>query len=104
MRHKQTGIKKIDSILFSYRASKHRSTGYSPFYMMFHRQPRLPVDAELFGEGDACDLKTDVDVFMEKMLKRQNDVKSNAAGNIAKAQAKQKEDYDKRHSPEVSYT
>ena len=39
---------------------------------------------------------------MEKMLKRQSDVKSNAAGNIAKAQAKQKETYDKRHSPEVS--
>ena len=38
--------------------------------MMFHRQPRLPVDAELIGEDDVCELETDADAFMEKMLKR----------------------------------
>ena len=70
--------------------------------MMFHRQPCLPVDAELIGEDDVCQLEADADAFMEKMLKRQSDFKSNAAGNIAKAQAKQKQNYDKRHSPEVS--
>ncbi len=70
--------------------------------MMFHRQPRLPVDVELNGEDDVCEMETDTEAFIEKMLKRQSNVKSNAAENIAKAQAKQKENYDKRHSPEVS--
>ena len=31
---------------------------------MFHRQPRLPVDAELIGEDDVCELETDADAFM----------------------------------------
>ncbi len=72
--------------------------------MMFHRQPRLFVESELLGEDDVCKLETDPDAFIEKMLKRQSDVKSKAPGNIAKAQAKQKKDYDKRHFPEVSPT
>lgn len=72
--------------------------------MMFHRQPRLFVESELIGEDDVCKLETDPDAFIEKMLKRQSDVKSKAPGNIAKAQAKQKIDYDKRHFPEVSPT
>ena len=45
----------------------------------------------------------DVDIFMEKMIKARDDLKSKAgAANIVKAQAKQKEYYDHRHSPEVS--
>ena len=43
---------KIDSILFSYRVAKHRSTGYSPFYLMYHREVRLPIDVELLPTPD----------------------------------------------------
>lgn len=34
----------IDSVLFSYRTSKQDSTKYSPFFIMYGRTPRLPVD------------------------------------------------------------
>ena len=33
----------------SYRVSKYKSTGYSPYFMMYHRQPRLPIDVEFFS-------------------------------------------------------
>lgn len=41
---------KLDPILFGYRAAKHHTTGYSPFFMMYHREARLPIDAELMSE------------------------------------------------------
>ena len=34
----------LDSVLFAYRTSKQASTKYSPFFLMYGREPRLPVD------------------------------------------------------------
>ena len=37
----------LDSILFSYRTSKHASTHYSPFFLMYGRDPILPVELKV---------------------------------------------------------
>ena len=92
---------KLETVLFAYRVSKQKSTGYSPFYMMFHRQPRLPIDTEMMAKVEGTE-EQDVDIFMEKMIKARDDLRSKAGANIVKAQAKQKEYYDHRHSSEVS--
>ena len=37
----------INSILFAYRTIKHKSTGYSLFYLMYGRQAKLPVELKI---------------------------------------------------------
>ena len=34
----------LDSVLFVYRMSKQASTKFSPFFLLYGREPRLPVD------------------------------------------------------------
>ena len=34
----------LDSVLFAYRTCKQASTKYSPFFLMYEREPTLPVD------------------------------------------------------------
>ena len=50
----------LDTILFGYRVAKHRTTGYSPFFMLYHREAHLLIDIELMPDssenGDSgCD-------------------------------------------------
>ena len=58
----------LDAVLFSYRVSRQASTKYSPFYLMYGRHARLPVefkkqkddepehDGEINIEGMYCKL------------------------------------------------
>ena len=81
------------------RTSKQKSTGYSPFYMMFHRHPRLLIDSKLIPTSDTGE--PDIDLFVKKMVKIDDELNDKGSANISKAQQDQKEYYDKRHSPEV---
>ncbi len=51
---------KQHAILFSYRVSQQASTKYSPFYLMYGRQARLPIEFQKQNDdGNDTDIETD---------------------------------------------
>ena len=84
---------KIDTILMGYRASKQASIKQSPYYMLFQRQMRLPIDVES-AEDNLDEVVDALIVSREKAFRK-------AQENISKAQKQQKETYDRKHLKEL---
>ena len=98
---------KLDAILFSYRVSRQASTKYSPYFLMFGRHPRLPIDVEYEAANSLEDpdlvepTDEDIEHALENLLSAKKEAKELASINIKSAQQKQKEYYDRKHSPET---
>ena len=86
----------LGSMIHAYNCTKHPSTTYSPYYLMFGRQPRLPIDYEMGLPidvlGDTCS-KTR---YVQK-LKQRLDFAYKRAREISQKQAqKYKLSYNKK--------
>ena len=59
----------IDGILFAHRVSRHSSTKFSPFVMLYYREPDLPIDVKYGLDPDGpkndepFDLRTFKDIY-----------------------------------------
>ena len=81
----------LASLVHAYNCTRHESTGYSPFFLMFGRKPRLAVDIFL-GLTD-----TGVENQAIKTVRRALEDAYRAATEAARqARKKQKRGYDKR--------
>ena len=77
--------KKLQSILFAYRIHKQASTRFSPFYMMYGREPLLPWQMENdLGPLDMSQEAPQVSIeeAIEKMENLRQQLLEVAAGNI----------------------
>jgi transposase InsO family protein len=88
-------------VVHAYNCTRHESTGFSPFQLMFGRKPRLPVDivrdVNLLQDGDADYLKYVQDV--RQSLKKAYE---KAMVKSEEQHLRGKEAYDKRaHAPEL---
>lgn len=81
----------IPFVLYAYRATKHTSTKYSPFELLFGRKPRIPLEIALENET----VKSfDADDYFKNVTSGMKLLHDNARENINKSQLTQKFNYD----------
>ena len=89
----------LDAILFSYRVSRQDSTKMSPFYLVYGRQARLPVEVAMHPTDEEADEVVETEeVNLDEHITRMVGVRKKALENIANAQKRQKQQYDAKHS------
>ena len=84
----------IGACMMAYRSSIHQSTGYTPFYLMFGREMRLPIDV-MIGSPEGTDEQQLYGQFATKLQHNLTSSYQCARENLKKAQQRQKEYYDK---------
>lgn len=79
----------VGSLVHAYNCTRNDSTGYSPFYLMFGRTPRLPIDIFLGIEADYSD-------SIEAMRDRLSEAYKAATIAAEKSSGRQKAGYDRK--------
>jgi hypothetical protein len=85
-----------------YRASFQSSIKHSPYFMLYQKEMRLPIDNEIFPqlEEPGCQSDGDLDEAIQTLCEKRKQVFEKVAKNIKHAQKRQKESYDRRHLPD----
>src|SRR5437660_1412462 len=82
--------KNIAPVLFDYQTSKHSTTGISPFYLTYGREPRLPID-----ETEAENTNSLVQ-HLHHLVDDLPLLCGTAKDNVTKQQTKQKDKHDQQ--------
>ena len=89
----------LDNVLFAYRTSRQASTKYTPFFLMYEHEARLPIDiTQPKPEEDDIPQELTLDERVKKMIAFQKEMHDKACDNVVKAQEKQNQHYDAKHN------
>ena len=79
----------------AYNCTKHASTTYSPYYLMFGRHPRLPIDIEFGLHKPNCSDNSSKSRYIQKLRRRLNYALQKASKYSDQQAKKYKQGYDK---------
>ena len=79
----------------AYTCTKHASTTYSPYYLMFGRHPRLPIDIEFGLNKPNCSDNSSKSRYIQKLRRRLNYAFQKASKYSDQQAKKYKKGYDK---------
>ena len=83
----------IRKVCMAYNTSVHASTGFTPFYLMFGREAKLPIDL-MYGTGNHKDMPTTE--YANQLKKGLEEAYSCAREKLGASHERRKEHYDKR--------
>ncbi|XP_064597860.1 uncharacterized protein LOC135464364 [Liolophura sinensis] len=90
--HKSNWAAHVNKMIFAYNSTKNDATGFSPYFLLFGRNPRLPVDLMFDLPDDYPERKS---TFVQQWEHGMRKAYEAAAENAAKAALKGKTRYDK---------
>ena len=97
-REKKRWKEHLPKLAFAYNTTVNKSTGYSPFFLMFGRHPRLPVDS-IFGLDPAQNAPVEQrshSQFVDDWKRSMEQAFQLANQNIEKSAEYNKQHYDKK--------
>ena len=86
----------LPELVYAYNSTVHASTGYTPYFLMFGRNPILPID-HLLGNTESEAAAT-VDEYLQKHKKRLTEAMEMAKQNLDKAAEQRREQYNQNTS------
>ena len=84
----------VAPLVHAYNCMRHETTGYSPFYMMFGRQPRLGIDLILGIKEQVEQEEMDHNTYMDQLKHRLQSAYKLASSLASERQHRQKTKYD----------
>ena len=86
----------LSSMTHAYNCTQHPSTTYSPYFLMFGRQPRLPIDFEMGLPVDTLGDNCSKTRYVQKLKQRLNFAFKRAKEMSQKQAQKYKSSYDRK--------
>ncbi|XP_033755109.1 uncharacterized protein LOC117338053 [Pecten maximus] len=86
----------VGPLTHAYNCTRHETSGYSPYFLMFGRHPRLPVDVAFGVDNIDNTTKGNITSYAEGLRNRLKESYDIAARSVKNAQGRQKVNYDNR--------
>lgn len=95
LREKAKWPQQIQTLTFAYNATVHETTRYAPFYLMFSRVPRVPVDV-MFRQVLHDPVVVGYDNYVSTLTSHLHEAANIAQRHAIKEQDKQARGYNRR--------
>ena len=86
----------LPKVIHAYNCTRSEATGFSPFFLMYGREPRLPIDLVFQLDGDTKEEGRNHQDFCTKWRQNMQEAYTLAQKNAEKSAARGKQNYDRK--------